>query len=694
MHLDEVQRARIFATSVVIFCVVVVAPLLLMKADPVARNIHFAGLAVALAGSVWVLLVLRNPAAYRTWIVTVFAGTVSIAIVSGYYYWGVLSSGILVTPIVMYYFAVNQSFKPAIVVFALGCLPHGLLGVLIAFGVLPNHAVIRPVNLQTSEQIAMIAIAQFVFVIAFVLARGFRNSISIAIEQLDRALRGLSKGKALLDEAEEELAQRAQQVGGPGRYTDQIVGSYRLGNVLGRGAMGEVYEATHETTGAPAAAKLLPPAANADPKIVRRFLREVEIAASLEAPNVVSVFEVCDRFAPIPFFIMERLQGENLAEMLRGRPRIHVDDVVCMMRDMAAGVDAAHRAGIIHRDLKPRNLFFHKLPDSLGVWKVFDFGVSRLAGTSGTLTQGHIVGTPSYMAPEQARGQKVDHRADIHAMGLIAYRTLTGRPAFGGSDIPAILYAVTHNMPPRPSEMTTLPTALDDVLAIALAKNPQERFDTATELAEAIAAAGPGRRAPRAGQKGPGEALLGQLVVATPRCRGGSLGHSPTAMGESTGARGDLHAWRPHRGTGWPVRRALPPHAGQPGRRPAVEPRDQPAGLSVHAVRCELQHPALVLFPPLPRGGPFHTRSGAITLAGDRCGDHAVPVLSAAWTGTRVSLRRGQAPRPRPLPRHRRHQPGARRGRALFLCVAPGVVTTPSAVVARRSDLPNVGPNL
>jgi len=150
--------------------------------------------------------------------------------------------------------------------------------------------------------------------------------------------------------------------------------------------MGEVYEATHETTGDPAAAKLLTPAANADPRAVRRFLREVEIASSLEAPNVVRVHEVCDDRAPIPFIIMERLQGENLAEMLRGRRRIHVEDVVDMMRDLAAGVDAAHRAGIIHRDLKPRNLFFHKRPDSLGVWKIFDFGVSRLTGSTGTST--------------------------------------------------------------------------------------------------------------------------------------------------------------------------------------------------------------------------------------------------------------------------------------------------------------------
>ena len=122
------------------------------------------------------------------------------------------------------------------------------------------------------------------------------------------------------------------------------------------------------------------------------------------------------------------------------------------------------------------------------MWKILDFGVSKLADQGGTLTQGQIVGTPDYMAPEQARGVEVDVRADVYALGVIAYRALTGRPAFRGHDIPALLYAVAHTMPPRPSSFG-MAEIFDDVMAVALAKDPALRFQTAAELAAALDAA-------------------------------------------------------------------------------------------------------------------------------------------------------------------------------------------------------------
>jgi serine/threonine-protein kinase len=141
---------------------------------------------------------------------------------------------------------------------------------------------------------------------------------------------------------------------------------------------------------------------------------------------------------------------------------------------------------------------------------VVDFGVSKLVDHSGTLTAGMLIGTPDYMAPEQARGEQVDSRADVYSLGVIAYRALTGRPAFRGSDLPALLFAVTQHMPPQPSTLAKIPSAFDPVLAIALAKEPAQRFQSATDLSEALAAArdevvlpGLAERAARALQRHP-----------------------------------------------------------------------------------------------------------------------------------------------------------------------------------------------
>jgi serine/threonine-protein kinase len=146
---------------------------------------------------------------------------------------------------------------------------------------------------------------------------------------------------------------------------------------------------------------------------------------------------------------------------------------------------------VVHRDLKPRNLFLSSRGD---LWKILDFGVARVAGEQ-TLTVDQIVGTPNYMAPEQANGAAVTHRTDLFALGVIAYRALTGRPAFEGEVTAEILYKVVHAMPPRPSEVVSLPPDVDLVLAIAMAKEAADRFDSAAELAQALDAAARGRLA-------------------------------------------------------------------------------------------------------------------------------------------------------------------------------------------------------
>jgi serine/threonine-protein kinase len=188
---------------------------------------------------------------------------------------------------------------------------------------------------------------------------------------------------------------------------------------------------------------------------------------------------------------MERLSGVDLSDYLREHRRMGVRSVLSMVRQVGRGLDAAHAAGIVHRDLKPRNLFLSRQGDD-ETWKILDFGVARAQGEE-TLTTHKVVGTPNYMAPEQANGREVTHRTDLFALGVIAYRALTGHPAFEGETTAEILYKVVHRMPLRPSAAAPLPPDIDLALAIAMAKAPADRFGSPRELVQALEQASRGQ---------------------------------------------------------------------------------------------------------------------------------------------------------------------------------------------------------
>jgi serine/threonine-protein kinase len=220
----------------------------------------------------------------------------------------------------------------------------------------------------------------------------------------------------------------------------------------------------------------------ADPTHVARFVREAHASMALASPHVVRVLACSVEPDAVPFIAMERLRGQTLAEILRRDGRLPPASVLELCTQIGDAIDAASVAGIVHRDLKPQNLL---LDDDAG-WKILDFGVATLAEDTGTLTAGGIVGTPSYMAPEQARGNRVDGRADAYAVAAVAYRCLTGRHPFTGPDTPALLYAVVHRMPARPSELAPVDPDVDRWAAIALAKSPDDRFANGHELADAL----------------------------------------------------------------------------------------------------------------------------------------------------------------------------------------------------------------
>jgi serine/threonine-protein kinase len=287
--------------------------------------------------------------------------------------------------------------------------------------------------------------------------------------------------------AEHSDAARQQRVN-EGRWSGQQMGSYKLGLVLGRGAMGEVYEAS-APDGQAAAVKLLNARSTGSTALVERFHREMAVAARLESPHIVRVFEISPPDALVPYIAMERLHGVDLATRLRTETRIPSDELVVLLDQVARGLEVARLAGIVHRDLKPHNVFLHEG----ATWKILDFGVSKVLDSEGTLTGDGIVGTPQYMAPEQASGGKVTHLADVYALGAIAYRCLTGRTPFKGKDLSELVYQVVHAPPVRPSVLGRVPPGIDDVLAVAMAKDPRRRFTSALELSQAFSAARRGR---------------------------------------------------------------------------------------------------------------------------------------------------------------------------------------------------------
>jgi serine/threonine-protein kinase len=366
-------------------------------------------------------------------------------------------------------------------------LPPLALGTAIAAGWMDDPGIIRVAEPLGGVGEGVVVAAFVVFlVLTYVQGRRSREVLVASLADRDAAVRTASHREALFLEARQDL-ERALQAGGMGRFSEQTLGSFRLGRVLGRGGMGEVYEALNKETGEPAAVKMLLPEVIGRPGYVRRFLREVKIAASLESRHVVRVLEVGDESSPMPYLAMERLEGEDLSAILRREERLSPGEVVDMVRQVGRGITAAAAAGIVHRDLKPQNLF--RTPGAPPTWKILDFGISKLVDSGDTLTQREMVGTPGYMAPEQARGAAVDVRTDLYALAAITYRALTGHPPFRGEGSAAVLVEVMEKMPRRPSSVAALSPAVDEVLALALAKSPEDRFATATAFADALEAA-------------------------------------------------------------------------------------------------------------------------------------------------------------------------------------------------------------
>lgn len=487
MRVQEMRRFRAFLVFSSFSCVIVALIIPLVRGDRIATWILCSTSAITALAALALLLVLRDESKYRPWQSTAFAMLAGTAVAGGYYLFGVTSAMVMIVPIGTYLLALGESFKGALLCQINVQASHFLISVLQILGVIPNVALVGVVHHELSAEIGMLIASQGVMVAAFLMARGVRKSTLATLEQLNIAVTDNARRQALLMEAKQEL-ELARKIGGPGRFTQQTLSGFKLGNILGRGAMGEVYEAVHQETQEPAAIKLLNQQSQHQPSTIARFRREVEIARTLNVENVVKVLEVSGADAPVPFLAMERLYGSTLSSQLQGRSRLSTAELTQLVKAICRGIEAAHAAGIIHRDLKPSNLFLHRRAGK-STWKILDFGVSKFMDDGDTITAGAIVGTPAYMSPEQAKSDELSPRTDLYALGVIAYRSLTGRPAFAGKDLPTILHSVVYDMPPKPSAIAELSPDYDALLAIAMAKDPDDRFANAAEFAEAFASA-------------------------------------------------------------------------------------------------------------------------------------------------------------------------------------------------------------
>src|SRR5580700_4664689 len=294
----------------------------------------------------------------------------------------------------------------------------------------------------------------------------------------------------------------------PQHMTGQVIGHYRVLEKIGSGAMGEVFRARDERLGRDVALKLIRPASSGNPDHLRRFELEARAAAALNHPNIVAIYDV--GFSDgTPYIVCELLEGKTLRKRL-AEGALPVRLAVEYSLQIVQGLIAAHDHRIVHRDLKPENLFV----TSDGWVKILDFGVAKLQSSPEdsarsveeltTVTQsGAVIGTVAYMSPEQLRGKPVDPRSDIFSIGAILYEMLTGRRAFRGETEVDTITAILREDPPEINlEQSGVPESFQQVVRHCLEKEPENRFQSARDLAfalETLASASGGGRAIRRG---------------------------------------------------------------------------------------------------------------------------------------------------------------------------------------------------
>jgi serine/threonine-protein kinase len=280
---------------------------------------------------------------------------------------------------------------------------------------------------------------------------------------------------------------------------DVLSGRYRLKRILGTGAMGAIWEARNEATERDFAIKLLHPVIARDPLMVQRFLQEAKAAGSLRHRSIIEVYDM-GQIEParaggevVPYMVMELLDGESLEERVQRENTLPLATALAVARACAEALGAAHAGGIIHRDLKPANVFLHRTDDGTIVPKLLDFGISKLTDPerdAGLTRSGMVMGSPSFMSPEQCRADAaLDARSDIWSLGIILYRCLAGRLPFRSERLELIVNEIAHTEPVPLEQIASVPPAVAAIVRRCLEKDKERRFESAVALAEALRSA-------------------------------------------------------------------------------------------------------------------------------------------------------------------------------------------------------------
>jgi serine/threonine protein kinase len=257
---------------------------------------------------------------------------------------------------------------------------------------------------------------------------------------------------------------------------------HRIVKHLGSGGMGHVFLAEHVTLGAQAAVKIL--GAHGQRTLVERFIAEAKLLALLNHPNIVQVFDIGEMDDETPYFLMEHASGVDLGTWIEEHEVLSVKRVLRVLRQVACALDHLHGQGIVHRDIKPPNIMVD--PEANDSVKLLDFGIAIREGAQDSCFESGLLGTPSYMAPEQVDGNGCGKAADLYALGALALELLTGKPPYDYPSLHLVLAAVLHEKPGMPSARGLDIPGLDAVFDRALARDPKARFASAAEFMDAL----------------------------------------------------------------------------------------------------------------------------------------------------------------------------------------------------------------
>ena len=312
----------------------------------------------------------------------------------------------------------------------------------------------------------------------------------------------------------------------------EVAGRYLIERRLGAGGMSTVFMARDTVLERPVAVKLLAEHLADDEAFVYRFRREALSAARLQHPNIVQVFDSGqDPNTERHYIVMEYVDGPSAADMLRERKQLEVDETVQLVRDACHGLDYAHRAGVVHRDVKPGNLLF---AEEMGLTKLADFGIAKAAEQTRITQVGSVLGTAAYLSPEQARGEEAGPASDVYSLGVCAYQFLTGRlPHEYASLTELALKQQQDPVAPVTDYRPEVPPELDDAVRVALERDPEARYQTALEMAEAIEAGLQGEATDATQRLGMSDLDATQALddtAATRAMQRTTLGPSPTRV--------------------------------------------------------------------------------------------------------------------------------------------------------------------